>query len=76
MASGTEPSLPLEIDEHQDVVLGQKVGYARVSSLDQNLGRQLEQLQAAGASQIYKEKISGSIRHRPQLEGAVAKLGQ
>ena len=39
-----------------------------MSSLEQNLDRQLEQLQTAGASQIYKEKISGSTRHRPQLE--------
>ncbi len=39
-----------------------------MSSLEQNLDRQLEQLQAAGASQIYKEKLSGSTRHRPQLE--------
>lgn len=50
------------------MVLGQKVGYARVSSLEQNLDRQLDQLLAAGASQIYKEKVSGSTRHRPQLE--------
>ena len=68
MDNGTELSLPLEINAHQDVVVGQKVGYARVSSLEQNLDRQLEQLQAAGASQIYKEKISGSTRHRRQLE--------
>ena len=68
MLNGTEPSLPLELDEHQDVVVGQKVGYARVSSLEQNLDRQLAQLRGAGASQIYKEKISGSTRHRPQLE--------
>ncbi|MEX3505761.1 recombinase family protein [Corynebacterium sp. LK2510] len=66
MPNGTEPSLPLELDEHQDVVVGQKVGYARVSSLEQNLDRQLDQLRAAGASQIYKEKIGGSTRHRPQ----------
>ena len=68
MPNGTEQSLPLELDEHQEVVVGQKVGYARVSSLEQNLDRQLAQLRAAGASQIYKEKISGSTRHRPQLE--------
>ncbi|QCB28876.1 hypothetical protein [Corynebacterium endometrii] len=48
MPYGTEPSLPLEIDERQDVVLGQKFGYARVSSLEQTLDRQLERLQAAG----------------------------
>ena len=46
----------------------QKVGYARVSSLEQNLDHQLDQLRVAGASQISKEKISGSTRHRPQLE--------
>lgn len=68
MPNGAEQSLPLELDEHQDVVVGQKVGYARASSLEQNLDRQLAQLRAAGASQIYKEKISGSTRHRPQLE--------
>lgn len=68
MSNGTKPSLPLELDEHQGVVVGQNVGYARVSSLEQNLDRQLDQLRAAGASQIYKEKISGSTRHRPQLE--------
>ncbi|MCT1415218.1 recombinase family protein [Corynebacterium sanguinis] len=60
MASGTEPSLPLEIDEHQDVVVGQKVGYARVSSMELNLDRQLDQLRAAGASQIYKGQVRGS----------------
>ena len=65
MSNGTEPSLLLGINEHQDVVLGQKFGYARVSSVEQNLDRQLDQLLAAGASQIYKEKVSGSARHRP-----------
>ncbi|WP_371335889.1 recombinase family protein [Corynebacterium sp. HMSC034A01] len=33
--------------------MGQKAGYARVSSLEQNLDRQLDQLRAAGGSQIY-----------------------
>lgn len=52
MSNGTEPSLPLKFGEQQDVVVGQKVGYARVSSLEQNLDRQLDQLRAAGASHI------------------------
>ncbi len=39
-----------------------------MSSIEQNRDRQLDRLRAAGASQIYKEKISGSTRHRPQLE--------
>ncbi|MGP5585002.1 recombinase family protein [Corynebacterium casei] len=40
MDNGTEPSLPLDIPEHSEVISGQKVGYARVSSKDQNLERQ------------------------------------
>ena len=43
------------------------IGYARVSATDQNLDAQLEQLQAVGADKIFKEKISGVKRGRPQL---------
>lgn len=31
-------------------------GYARVSSKDQNLGRQLKELEAFGCERIYQEK--------------------
>nr|WP_187239730.1 recombinase family protein [Lacticaseibacillus paracasei] len=45
-----------------------KVGYARVSSTDQNLARQLEHLQQAGAEKIFQEKVSGKdVEHRPEL---------
>lgn len=43
-----------------------KIGYARVSSSDQNLDRQLEQLQ--GIDRIYQEAISGATTDRPQLQ--------
>lgn len=36
-----------------------KVGYARVSTTDQNLDRQLEALEKAGAEKIFQEKMSG-----------------
>lgn len=44
------------------------IGYARVSTTEQNLSVQLEQLKAAGAEKIYKEKVSGATMNRPELE--------
>jgi predicted site-specific integrase-resolvase len=47
-----------------------KIGYARVSSVDQNLDRQIAALRAEGCDEICREKASGkSIRNRPELEG-------
>jgi len=48
------------------------VGYARVSSIDQNLERQLENLKMFGAEKIFTEKQSGkSIENRPILQEAL-----
>ena len=44
-----------------------KIGYARVSTRDQNLARQIEQLHAAGVKRIFAEKKSGKDTNRPQL---------
>jgi DNA invertase Pin-like site-specific DNA recombinase len=41
-----------------------KVGYARVSSLDQDLSLQIEQLRAEGCERIYREKVSGATRQK------------
>ncbi len=42
------------------------IGYARVSSIDQNLERQIENLEVFGAEKIFTEKQSGkSIENRP-----------
>jgi DNA invertase Pin-like site-specific DNA recombinase len=49
-------------------------GYARVSTQDQDLSAQVEALEAAGATKIYREKISGVRANRPQLAKLMAGL--
>jgi hypothetical protein len=44
-----------------------KIGYARVSTLEQNLDLQLRALEKAGCKKIFREKVSGSNRERPHL---------
>lgn len=43
------------------------IGYARVSKLDQNLDRQLDQLKKEGCERIYQEKMTGTRKDRPEL---------
>ena len=45
----------------------QVLGYARVSTLDQNLERQLDMLRQHGAEVIFQEKMTGTKRDRPEL---------
>lgn len=50
---------------------GLKLGYARVSTLDQNLALQQDALKEAGCGKIYIEQMSGAIRERPALAEAL-----
>jgi DNA invertase Pin-like site-specific DNA recombinase len=54
--------------------MGRVFGYARVSTLDQNLDRQLDMLNERGAEVIFTEKISGMKRSRPELNTLLAQL--
>ena len=51
-----------------------KIGYARVSTADQNLELQLTVLKEAGCDRIYQEKISGAKRERPELNRLLDQL--
>ena len=44
------------------------IGYARVSTAEQSLERQIDQLTDAGCERIYQEKVSGASKERPELD--------
>lgn len=71
MTNGTEPPLPLDIPEQSEAIAGQKIGYARVSSKDQNLERQTAALKKEKVFRIFTDTASGSSTHRPGLDGAL-----
>jgi DNA invertase Pin-like site-specific DNA recombinase len=47
------------------------IGYARVSTLDQDPALQLDALTAAGCSKIFEDRISGARADRPGLQQAL-----
>jgi len=50
------------------------IGYARVSTDDQNLDSQTDTLSTAGAEKVFADKISGSRRARPELDRMLEQL--
>jgi len=52
---------------------GQRIGYIRVSSFDQNPERQLDHVEVA---RVFTDKASGKDTHRPQLESLLAFVRQ
>lgn len=52
------------------------IGYARVSTTDQHLDRQLDMLNGYGADKIYSEKITGTRKERPELSRMLDDLSE
>jgi DNA invertase Pin-like site-specific DNA recombinase len=51
------------------------IGYARGSTLDQNLDLQMQVLRKAGCKKIFREKVSGASRERPEFQGCSISSG-
>lgn len=52
------------------------IGYARVSTDEQDTAAQLDALRAEGCTVILEDKASGGSRDRPNLSRALARVGQ
>lgn len=62
------------MDAQYWMVIRMMIGYARVSTQDQNLDLQTEALTRAGCEKIYEDKISGVRVERPGLTRALEML--
>lgn len=51
-----------------------KIGYARVSTDDQNLDLQERALREAGVEQVFTDQVSGATQSRPGLDAALVAL--
>lgn len=49
-------------------------GYIRVSKDEQNYDLQIDALKKTGCEEIFKEKISGAAKHRPEFEKLLSQL--
>lgn len=50
------------------------IGYARVSTQDQNAELQVDALEKAGCEQVFQEKFTGKLRERPELSQCLRTL--
>ena len=47
------------------------IGYARVSSIEQNVTLQIDELEKVGCEKIFRDKVSGAKTERPGLGEAL-----
>jgi DNA invertase Pin-like site-specific DNA recombinase len=50
------------------------IGYARVSTQDQNAEHQVDALEKSGCEQVFQEKFTGKLRERPELSQCLRTL--
>jgi len=53
------------------VECGMLIGYVRVSTIEQNVAPQIDQLKQAGCERIFRDKASGAKAERPGLKEAL-----
>lgn len=53
-----------------------KIGYVRVSTIDQNEARQIEAMEKDGVEKIYLDKQSGKDFNRPEYQKMISELRQ
>ena len=53
---------------------GSYIGYARVSTEEQDLNMQIDELKAAGCSVVFTDKVSGTINERKGLDKCLSTL--
>ena len=63
-----------EFDARRENFKPMRIGYARVSTRDQNLELQLDALGKAGCERIFTDKLSGAQVERPGLKEALSHL--
>lgn len=54
--------------------MGEQLGYARVSTTDQDLALQHDALTKAGGYRVYSESVSGALTERPELAAVLDAL--
>jgi DNA invertase Pin-like site-specific DNA recombinase len=64
-------TVPVELHVEPTGLTGALIGYARVSTRDQNLHRQTDALTEAGCLRVFADKKSGKDTARPELVAAL-----
>lgn len=59
---------------NENAIGGYSIGYARVSTLEQDEALQHDALVAAGCQRVFVDKASGKLEHRPALDAMLEQL--